>query len=275
MRRRIKRFFQTPKGLLTMILAALIAMAAPGQGLRHVAMGLGSSVFAAGLADVIILRFRKGRWEYPSGAVLSAAIVVMVLRAQEPWYVTTITSLIAVTSKYVFRVGEANVFNPAALAMVASYYLFHAGESWWGAVTDVEGLPKVALMATGMYITNRVNKIPLVLTFFGAYFLLFTTTAFVSDALSVAEIFRSPDLEMLFYFAFFILTDPPTSPPRYRDQIVCGPIVAVVSYTAFKFTGVVFLPLAGVLAGNVWEAWRRRRARVMRPAGRSASLGIA
>ncbi len=32
-------------------------------------------------------------------------------------------------------------------------------------------------MAAGVYITNRVNKIPLVLTFFGTYFLLFTTTA--------------------------------------------------------------------------------------------------
>ena len=74
----ITRFFQTPKGLLTMILAALIAMAAPGQGGRYVATGLGSSVLAAGLADAIILRMRKGRWEYPSGAVLSAAIVVMV-----------------------------------------------------------------------------------------------------------------------------------------------------------------------------------------------------
>jgi Na+-translocating ferredoxin:NAD+ oxidoreductase RnfD subunit len=271
MLRRITRFFQTPKGLLTLILAGLIAMTAPGQGGRHVAAGLGSAVFAAGLTDAIILRYRKGRWEYPSGAVLSAAIVVMVLRAQEPWYVTTTTSLIAVTSKYVFRVGEANVFNPAALAMVASYYLFHAGESWWGAVTDVDGLPKLVLMAAGVYITNRVNKIPLVLTFFGAYFLLFTTTAFVGDALSVAEIFHSPDVEMLFYFAFFILTDPPTSPPRYRDQIVCGPIVAVVSYAIFRTTGLVYFPLAGVLAGNVWEAWRRMRQRSSYAAARTVS----
>jgi len=261
MRRRMARFFQTPKGLLTAILAVLIAMAAPGQEIRHVAVGLGSSVFGAGVVDAVILRLRKGRWEYPSGAVLSAAILVMVLRAQEPWYVTTIADLIAVLSKYLFRVGEANVFNPAALAMVASYYIFHAGESWWGAQTDVVGLPKLLLMAAGVYITNRVNKIPLVLTFFGTYFGLFTATAFVGDALSVAEIFHSPDVEMLFYFAFFILTDPPTSPPRYRDQVICGPIVAAVSYAVFKTTGLVFFPLAGVLAGNVWEAGRRMRQR--------------
>ena len=42
MRRRAKNFFKTPKGLLTIILVILVAMAAPGQGIRAVAAGLGS-----------------------------------------------------------------------------------------------------------------------------------------------------------------------------------------------------------------------------------------
>ncbi len=39
MRRRAKKFFKTPKGLLTVILAAMIAIAAPGEGLRTVLPG--------------------------------------------------------------------------------------------------------------------------------------------------------------------------------------------------------------------------------------------
>jgi Na+-translocating ferredoxin:NAD+ oxidoreductase RnfD subunit len=257
MRHRAKRFFQTPKGLLTLVFAALILMAAPGQGAGHAAAGLGSAVLAAGLTDAVILRFRKKRWEYPSGAVLTAAIIAMVLRAQEAWYVVVVTSLIAVLSKYAFRGREANIFNPAALGIVAGYYLFHAGESWWGAQTDVIGPAKLILVAAGVYITNRVNKMPLVLTFLGMYFALFTTTAYFGAPLSVAEVFRTPDFEAALYFAFFILTDPPTSPPKYPDQVVCGGIVALVSFAAFQWTGVLYFLLAGVLAGNVWEAWRR------------------
>ena len=34
-------------------------------------------------------------------------------------------------------------------------------------------------------------------------------------------------------------------------------MVAVVSYAVFEKFGVVYFLLAGVLAGNVWEAWRR------------------
>ncbi len=243
--RRAKKFLRTPKGLLTIILVIFIAIAAPGQGVGAVAPGLLSAILAAGLVDALILRLRKKAWEYPSGAVLTAMIVAMVLRPQEPWYVTTITSVAAVLSKYVFRSRVANVFNPAALAIVASFYVFHTGQSWWGALPEVTPWAQVALVAAGVFITDRVNKMPLVLAFLGTYFLLFTVTAFVSDPQWVAEIFRPPDLEAALFFAFIILTDPPTSPTKYPDQIVCGVIVAAVGYAVFRMVGRGLLSAGG------------------------------
>ena len=47
--RRAKKFFQTPKGLATIILVVLTALAAPGEGVRTVAAGLASATIAAGL----------------------------------------------------------------------------------------------------------------------------------------------------------------------------------------------------------------------------------
>jgi Na+-translocating ferredoxin:NAD+ oxidoreductase RnfD subunit len=126
--RRVKKFFRTPKGLLTIILVLLAAIAAPAEGIRTVAPGLVIAAIAAGLVDLLILRAVKKVWEFPSGAVLTAMIVAMVLRAQEPWYVTTITSLGAILSKYLVRSRSANVFNPAALAIIASFYVFHTGQ---------------------------------------------------------------------------------------------------------------------------------------------------
>ncbi len=257
MRHKLVRFLKTPKGMLTVILAVLAAVAAPGEGLATVAPGFFAAIAAAGLADAAILRFRNGAWEFPSGAVLTAMIVAMVLRAQEPWWVVAITSAGAVVSKYAFRSRSANVFNPAALAIIASFYVFHTGQSWWGALTEVRPAVQVLLVAGGLFITDRVNKMPLVLVFLGTYFALFTVTSFVTNPQWVAEIYRPPDLEAALFFAFIILTDPPTSPAKYPDQIVCGAVVAVVSYSFFEWGGVVYYLLAGVLAGNVWESWRR------------------
>jgi Na+-translocating ferredoxin:NAD+ oxidoreductase RnfD subunit len=261
MRRRVRKFLRTPKGLLLIILAIFVLMAAPGEGIRAVAAGMGSAAIAAGAVDALILRARKKAWEFPGGALLTAMIVAMVLRAQEPWYVVTITSVAAVLSKYLFRARSANVFNPAALGVIGSFYVFHTGQSWWGALPEVAPWAQSVLVIAGVFITGRVNKMPLVLAFLGSYFLLFTVTAFVSEPRTVAEVFRSPDLEAVLFFAFIILTDPPTSPVKYRDQVVCGILAALVGYAFFEWAGVVYYLLAGALAGNIWEAWRRANRR--------------
>jgi Na+-translocating ferredoxin:NAD+ oxidoreductase RnfD subunit len=257
----VRRFFRTPKGLLTIVLAILTALAAPREGLGQVAPGLVSAILVAMLIDAPILRWRGTAWVFPSGALLTGWIVALVLSAQEPWYITAITSAVGVLSKYVFRTRTANVFNPAALAIVATFYLFDTGQSWWGALPEITPFALVVLIAAGIFITDRVNKMPLVLAFLGSYFLLFTVTAFLRDPAHVAEIFIAPDLHAVLFFAFFILTDPPTSPVKYPGQLVCGAIVAVVSYGVFEWIGAAYFLLAGVLAGNVWEASRRVGAR--------------
>jgi Na+-translocating ferredoxin:NAD+ oxidoreductase RnfD subunit len=255
---RVIRFFKTPKGVLIIILVSLTAIAAPGEGARAVTFNMGSAILISGIVDLFILRLRKNLWRFPSGAVLTAMIVTMVVRAQENWYVPVAVSAIAVISKYAIRTRLANVFNPAAFALVSMMYLLPMGQSWWGALTEVSPvwLRAVALVG-GIYIADRVNKMPLVLSFLGAYFFVFTVTAYLGDPRRVAEIFRSPDIEAVLFFALIILTDPPTSPARYRDQWICGIIVATISYAVFEIFGVVYFLLAGALAGNVWAAWRR------------------
>jgi Na+-translocating ferredoxin:NAD+ oxidoreductase RnfD subunit len=260
--RKVIAFFRTPKGLLLILLAALTVIAAPGEGTALVAINMGAAILAAGVLDLAILRLRNGTWEFPSGAVLTAMIVAMILRPQEPWYVPTVTAVLAVLSKYVLRTHQANVFNPAALALVVMYYVLPMGQSWWGALPDVEPVwLRAVLLAGGIYIANRVNKMPLVLSFLGAYFCLFTTAAFLGDPGAVAEIFRSPDVDAVLFFALVILTDPPTSPAKYAGQWIFGVITACAAFAVFQFSGAVHFLLAGVLIGNLWEAWRRVRRR--------------
>lgn len=256
-RSRVARFFRTPKGLLTIVLVALVGVAAPHEGLRLVLPELAAAVLAAGAIDAVILRYRHRRWEFPSGAVLTALIAGMVLSAQVAWYVATVISVVAVLSKYALRTRAANIFNPAALGIVALFPVLHAGQSWWGALPEVRPALQLLLVASGVFIADRVNKMPLVLAFLGTYYLLFTIAAFAADPAWVAEVYRAPDVQAVLFFAFFILTDPPTSPVRYPDQLTFAAIVAAVSFAIFEWTGAVFYLLAGVLAGNAWESWRR------------------
>lgn len=262
-----RNYFRKPKGLLILILAGFVLLAATGSGRDLMARNLAVAVVVAMLVDAPMLRGRKGRWEFPDGALLTGMIVAMILSVQVPWWVVAVTSVFAVLSKYALRTRTANIFNPAALALVMAFLVFHSGQDWWGALPEISPLALVALIAAGGYITHRVNKLPALLAFLGCYYLLFTVTAFLGDPGRVAELYRPPDLHAVLFFGFVMVTDPPTSPPRYREQIVFGVIVAVVSYAFFQRVGAAYFLLAGLLAGNAWEAWRRARVHARRHAG--------
>lgn len=263
----VRRFLQTPKGLLLIVLALLVLIAPFREGLLN--HGFQGAVLAAALLDALILRYRRGRWEFPDGAILTGMLVAMVLSAQQPWHYAAITAAVGVVSKYVIRSRAANVFNPAAFALVATFYIFDTGQSWWGALPSVAPWAQAAVVILGVFIADRVNKMPLVLAFLGIYYGLFTITAFAIEPARVAEVFRTPDLQATIFFAVFILTDPPTSSVKYPDQLAFGAIVALVSYVVFVWVGAAYYLLAGVLVGNVWEAWRRvsRRTGVAFPRG--------
>ena len=252
-----RRFIKTPKGLLLAGLLVLVALAARSSGIMVIAPGLLAAVGTAILLDGPILRLRHPRWVFPDGAILTALIVAMILSPQMPWYVAAVTTAIAVLSKYVIRVGKTNVFNPAAFGLVATFYIFDTGQSWWGALPEVEPW---ALLLIGLFVARRVNKLPVALSFLGVYFLICTAAAYVGDPVSVAELYRTPDLQAALFFACFMLNDPPTSPPKSRDQLRYGAIVAVVSLVVFRLVGAAYYLLAGLLVANAWEAGRRRLA---------------
>lgn len=260
------RFLKTPKGLMSIVLVALVVAALFGPDGSRVWPGLAAAVAAGLLVDAPMLRVRHGAWEFPSGAVLTGFFVAMVLSPFERWWVPAVVTAGSVASKYLLRTRSANVFNPAALGLVVSFYALETGQSWWGALPEMSFWGLALLFATGVFITDRVNKMPIVLVFLGVYFALFTALAFAGDPKFVVEIFREPDVNAAIFFACFILTDPPTSPVKYGDQAYCGVIVAVASVVIFEATGAAHYLLSGVLVGNAWEAWRRvsahrRRAR--------------
>lgn len=114
------------------------------------------------------------------------------------------------------------------------------------------------LLASGLLVAHRVNRLPLLLAFTGTFFTLCTVAAFLVDPADLAEVFIAPDLLTIVYFACFMLTDPPTSPGRGRPQLLAGALVALVSVVVFLRMAAADYLLAGVLAGNVFEALRRR-----------------
>lgn len=289
---RTRHLVRTPKGTLLLILAMFVGLsltlnglapraslgpltvvpAIPGLATR-IGRRLLASMAVALIMDGVILRWRRGRWTFPDGALITALLVGMVSSPFDPWHVAPLATMAGLAGKHLLRRRGVNVLNPAALGLVVSYYAFDSAHNWWGALPDLArspGWPLAVFMlylaalvvAPAAFIIDRVNRTPLVLTFLVVYFGLFAAAGFTSEAASVSELFVAPDLHAALFFAAFMVSDPPTSPASWRRQVACGALVAAVACAWFVTTGAAsYLPI-GLLAGNavfmgIWPGSRQ------------------
>jgi len=267
--RKARRFLRSPKGYLLLALAALAALAIPSAGgLGAAGVVLGWAVVGSVGMELVIVRLGEGQWRAPSSALLTGLIAGMVLGPYEPWYAALAAGAIASDAKHLLRLGRGHIFNPAAFGLLAVYLLFGTGQSWWGAFAELP-VPVIAVLLAACYVVaDRANKLPAALSFLGACVALLTLATFTGGGAEVRELFRPPFLQAALFFAFFMVTDPPTSPVPFRDQIWFGVAVAAASYAAYMITGGAEYLLIGILAGNMlYAAWRlvRWRRRTLQP----------
>ncbi len=256
------RWLRTPKGQLLVIFAVMLVIVVPPAGGAALLPNLFAAVVPACLIDGVWMAIQSRRWRAPTSALLSALIVFFILSTNESWLVVGWTSTFAILSKRILRGDREHIFNPAALALLWAPIAFGSGESWWGGFGDMPRVWIVLLLVVGAFLTDRLNKFSLVLTFLAAYFGFFTLVSLGNPA-GVAEMFREPFLQAALFLAFFMLTDPPTSPNRYGDQVWFGVLAAVSAGVAqLMGAGQVFL-LVGILVSNAALALvrygRRRR----------------
>jgi Na+-translocating ferredoxin:NAD+ oxidoreductase RnfD subunit len=272
----VRGWLRTPKAQMLLIFGLLLAIAVPSSGGLALWPKLAAAIVPACAIDLIWLSISARRLRFPMSALLSSLFVFSILSVDESWLVVGWTSAFAVLSKRILSTEREHIFNPAALALIWAPIAFGSGESWWGALGDMPWVWLILMIGLGLFLTDRLNKFPLVLTFLAVYFMFFTVASvYVPHA--VTEMFREPFLQAALFLAFFMLTDPPTSPNRYADQVWFG-LVAALTAGAAQLLGVgqVYL-LVGVLVANATLALVRyaRRQSAESPAGARGRIGPA
>ncbi|HEV7662040.1 MAG TPA: RnfABCDGE type electron transport complex subunit D [Chloroflexota bacterium] len=243
------RSLRTPKGQLLIIFGLTLAIVMPQSGGLGLLPNLLAAVLTGCAIDAVWMFVEARRWRWPVSALLSGLIVFFILSTNESWMVVAWTSAFAILSKRILRTAREHLFNPAALALLWAPIAFGSGESWWGAFGDLPWVWAGVLLASGVFLTDRLNKFPLVLTFLATYFGFFTLAS-LGGPQGVAEMFREPFVQAALFLAFFMLTDPPTSPNRYVDQFWFGLVAGLGAGAAQLFgAGQVFL-LIGLLVAN-------------------------
>jgi Na+-translocating ferredoxin:NAD+ oxidoreductase RnfD subunit len=255
------RFFRTPKGLVLLAWAPLVALAALEEATpwERLVLHMLTAVVVACALDAPYLRVETGRWQAPTSALLTGLIVGIILAPGTPLEVVAVASLVSILSKRLIRIGRDHLFNPAVVGLLWVGWQFGSGESWWGALANTSVLWLPVLLIPGVLIAHRLNKLPLVLMFSGVYVALWTAGSYLPlvQTQTAAEMFRPPFLQAGLFFALYMLTDPPTSPNLYPQQLWFGAVAAVGAFVAtLSGAGQLYL-LAALLGANGWLAAER------------------
>lgn len=246
------------------------------------------STAASSFSDIAVRFARARRWTLPTGPLISGLIIALLLPANAAWYISLVAALLAMSSKHVLKIKGRNLFNPAALSVAASMFVFPEGfrlnhsmyleagpsmyfaqsylqlNDWtflllgghgWPASTSLVGV--VTLGTVLLYRLRRVEQVP---TFLVTYVLAFTIFAYVTGQDIIVRILLEVFPSGLLFFSFFMLTDPPTSPATRPSRALYGSLTALLCFV-FRFvaTPVQFL-LFALLAANVFAAGIKIRA---------------
>jgi enediyne biosynthesis protein E5 len=184
--------------------------------------------FVTALATQAFWLARLKLWHagFLSALVTSFGLSILV-RADNFW-VHPLIAVLAISSKFTLRFDDRHVFNPANLgAMLAAYLLPGAWISpgQWG--QDI--LLAAWFIALGTIVTQRSRRLDIGWCFLGFYVgLISLRVLWLGQPLAII----SHQLQNggLLLFAFFMISDPLTTPRNIRARIVFTALVAIGAF---------------------------------------------
>ncbi len=178
----------------------------------------------------------------PLSPLITSLSLTLLLRT-DVIVLAAVAASIAIGSKFLVRVRGKHVFNPANLALVSMMLL--TDQAWissgqWGSAT----LAAFALVCLGFLVLTRAKRAETTLAFIGCYAaLLFGRALWLGDPLAIP--LHQLQSGALLIFAFFMISDPMTTPNTGFGRIVFGAIVASIAFTV-QF--VFYVPNGPILA---------------------------
>lgn len=154
-----------------------------------------------------------------------------------------LAACMAIGSKFLIRVHGKHIFNPANFAivvlMLASDHAWISSGQWGNAAIGA-----FALACLGFIVLTRARRSETTITFLIAYAtLMFGRALWLGDPLSIP--LHQMQNGALLIFAFFMISDPKTTPDARIGRVIYAALVASVAYV-IQF--VLYEPSAPVLA---------------------------
>lgn len=244
---------------ISAIILLVLLAGASAYVLKEFPYALIFTVFVCSVIEVIIKKYyQKQEARIPFSGIITGLIIGCVAPINAPLVPISVACAVAIISKFFIRTKGSNIFNPAAIGLLA-LGLLSIGSSWWAATSvNIYGVA-VSLSIVLIIAAYECRRLVLAFSFIVASILLSIVASLPLTFSSAAIAF----LGVNYFFAFMMLTEPKTSPPKNKAQIIYGIYVAVVYFVlvmllpASLYIGALII-FVTLLLGNLTYALYRK-----------------
>jgi len=171
--------------------------------------------------------FRLPRFD-PLSPLITSLSLTLLLRTDAVMFAVFAASL-AIGSKFLIRYRGKHIFNPANFALVSLMLL--SDHAWvssgqWGSAA----IGAFALACLGFIVLTRARRAETTIAFIAIYgAMLFARALWLDDPFSIP--LHQIQNGALLIFAFFMISDPKTTPNTAVGRVLFAALVASVAYT--------------------------------------------
>ena len=180
------------------------------------------------VVQAICLQLTTKNFRSLKSALITALGLCLLLKANSIW-VLSLAAGIGISSKFLIRVKNKHVFNPANIGIIAAILL--TGEAWispgqWGSATVLLFLIGVL----GFVVLLKVGRLDISLTFLIAFFFLEYCRTILYFGWEWDVLFHKFTNGSFLLFTFFMITDPMTTPNHPKARIIWALVLAALSF---------------------------------------------
>ena len=165
---------------------------------------------------------------------------------QKQAIILVLGGFIAMASKYLLSPFRKHIFNPVAFSAFTLYAFNISAAIWW--VGDPSMIPFVLIV--GFLIVRKIKKFAMFLSFALAWLL---SLSFFGNTIFISLISFQFALGPTLFFATIMLTEPITTPPTRKLQMVYGALAGFLLNVNFGVGNLVATPEFILIATNIFS----------------------
>ncbi len=178
--------------------------------------------------QALFIHFKTHDWTGLKSALITSFSLCLMMQANNTW-TFILAAVLSISSKFFLKVNGRHIFNPANFGILVTLLL--TGDAWispgqWGS----DGLLLMFVGCTGLVVLLRVKRLDTAFAFIIAFLGLSFVRNILYQGWPADHFFHQLNTGTLLLFAFFMITDPMSTPSSRTARIIWATLTGVLAW---------------------------------------------